>query len=603
MLPPKEYLKRIKPFSFLTDRELSRLVEGIEVTPFPAGTTICKKGEICEHVYLLFSGLIALYEEDDRVLDFISKGELFCLISALHRTPSYYEARALENSICYAIDRDIFSQIYHSHRDFADFFTSFIERRFRAFSELVEQTETSFDPLALTPVRLILTKPPVTCKPDTPVRDAVGLMEIHKVGSIIVTNDSGKPLGIFTNRDMRRMIMRGRIDGEVKEFMSSPVIRIDQDVPVLEAYSTLIKTGIDHLVITDGDRVTGVVTSKDILAQIEPSSSLLTIYRKVMKATDIETLGLAFRAISRAAAQMALKGIPFYHLSPLLTSIYDTVTAKIIELNISKATSNDFLWIHVGSSGRKEQILTTDQDNVLMYGASGPQLSFAKSVNDDLDRIGISKCPAGYMASNPLWHLSIEEWKKRFAKWFSEPIPEHVRFLTVFLDLRLLYGDEDIFSRFVENLYERSTNQAIRFLAYDATLAEPPIGIFGLKHAEEGIDIKRFGIYPIANGIRVMALDSRLLNITNTRDRIEALHQEGYLGKDTANDLLEAYAFLQSLRLRHQAELLIQGGSDGNIIRINQLEKLDVLVLKESLKIVSSFQKNLKARYGVDRGI
>ncbi|MCX7823473.1 MAG: DUF294 nucleotidyltransferase-like domain-containing protein [Syntrophobacterales bacterium] len=603
MLPPKEYLKKIKPFSFLTNSELSRLVEGIEVVFFSAGSSICRIGEICSHVYLLFSGLIALYEDDDRVLDFVSRGELFCLISALHQAPSYYEARAIENSICYAIDRDTFAKIYHSHRDFADFFASFIERRFRAFSELVEQTETSFDPLALTPVRAILTKSPVTCGPDTPVQEAVRTMETHKVGSIIISNHSGKPLGIFTNRDMRRMIMRGRVEGKVSEFMSSPVIRVDQDVPVLEAYSTLIRTGIDHLVVVEGEKVVGVVTSKDILAQIEPSSSLLTIYRKVIKSTDIKTLSIAFKSIAHAAAQMALKGVPFYHLSPLLTSIYDTVTAKVIELNISKATSNDFLWIHVGSSGRKEQVLTTDQDNIFMYGSSGPQLLFAESVNNDLNRIGISKCPAGYMASNPLWHLSVEEWKKRFAKWFSEPIPEHVRLLTVFLDFRLIYGDEEIFTQFVDYLYNRTTNQTIRFLAYDATLSEPPIGIFGLKHAEQGIDIKRFGIYPIANGIRVMALDSHLLHITNTRDRIEALHQEGFLGKEITNDLLEAYAFLQSLRLRHQAELLTKGISNGNIIKVNQLEKLDTLVLKESLKIVSSFQKNLKVRYGVDRGI
>jgi CBS domain-containing protein len=413
-----------------------------------------------------------------------------------------------------------------------------------------------------------------------------------------------KPVGIFTNRDIRRMIIKRRLDGLISEFMTSPVIRIGEDVSVLEAYATLIRTGIDHLVVVSSeDQVLGVVTSKDILAQIEPSSSILTIYRKIVKATDLDVLTTAFKSVANAAAQMALKGIPFYHLSPLLTSVYDTVAAKVIELNISKATANDFLWIHVGSSGRKEQIFATDQDNLIMCGPSGSQIAFAKAVNDDLDRIGISKCPAGYMASNPSWHQSIETWKEYFAKWCKEPVPEHIRLLTVFLDLRLIYGDEEIFYNFLDHIYRNLTNQTLRFLAYDATLAEPPIGIFGLKHPERGIDLKRFGIYPIVNGIRVMALDNQILHITNTRDRIEKLREEGFIGMETARDLLEAYEFLQKLRLRYQAESIVKGTKYGNTIYVDKIEKLDVLLLKESLKIVSSFQKNLRARYGVDRGI
>jgi CBS domain-containing protein len=190
-----------------------------------------------------------------------------------------------------------------------------------------------------------------------------------------------------------------------------------------------------------------------------------------------------------------------------------------------------------------------------------------------------------------------------FSRWFEEPTPDHIRYLTVFLDMRTVYGDAAPLEELLEHIHASATNQAVRFLAHDATLSEPPIGIFGIKHLDRGVNLKKFGIYPIANGVRVLALDHKLLHITNTRERIEALRDMKALGEERAGDLLEAYAFLQDLRLRHQAHALKNGVAGDNLIRVEELDKMDLLVLKESLKITASFQKMLKARYGVERGL
>ncbi|MEJ5365990.1 MAG: putative nucleotidyltransferase substrate binding domain-containing protein [Desulfosoma sp.] len=602
MIPPKEFLRKIKPFSFLPEEHLAALVGGLDVAMYQAGAVIFNKGDVCPSVFLVFSGLVGLYDGDE-VVDLVAKGEIFGLLSALHRSPSYYEARALEDSLCYLIDAEVFERVYQAHSAFASFFSTFIERRFRSFSMLARDQESVQEGAASVLVETLLTKGPVMCAPDTPVREAVRIMDTHRVGSVIVVQE-GKPVGILTNRDMRRVLLEGSADSLVKEFMSSPVTTVDRRASVLEAYSTLLRTGIDHLVVADSDGIWGVVTSKDVLSQLEPSSSILSLYRKVLKATDLEELQSAFQAIRLAVSEMALKGTHFYQLSRMITSVYDMVVIKVIQRHTGEeGEGQDFLWVHVGSSGRKEQILTTDQDSALICGLSCPRVDAAERISSDLAKVGIPQCPAGYMASNPRWHLSLEQWKEQFRRWFLEPIPDHVRYLTVFLDLRGVYGRMELLGSLIDYIHETVTNQAVRFLAYDAALHEPPIGIFGIKHRDRGIDLKRFGIYPIANGIRVMILDHRMLRITNTRERIEALRDGGVLGKETAGDLLEAYAFLQDLRLRHQARRLKHGGAETNLLMAEHLDKMDLLVLKESLKVVASFQKNLKARYGVDRGL
>ncbi len=567
----------------------------------PGGAVICHKGEVCPHVFLVFSGLVGLYDGDEMV-DLVSKGEIFGLLSALHQTPSYYEARALEDTICYVMDAEAFERVYQEHSAFASFFSTFIERRFRSFSRLARDQESIQDGAATVLVETLLTKTPVVCAPHQTVGDAVGIMDAHQVGSVVVT-DKDRPVGILTNRDMRRVLLRGSRDSLVKDFMTTPVITVDRRASVLEAYTTLLRTGIDHLVVVDGDRVHGVITSKDVLSQLEPSSSILALYRKVLKAVDLDELQGAFQAIRMAVSEMALKGTHFYQLSRMITSVYDTVVVKVIQRHTGLEQEADFLWVHVGSSGRKEQILTTDQDSAVLCGPAGPCLDTAARITQDLERLGIPRCPADYMASNPRWHLSLEEWTENFRRWFAEPVPDHVRYLTVFLDLRAVYGNADLLGRLIDSIHDSVTNQAVRFLAYDAALHEPPIGIFGIKHRDRGIDLKRFGIYPIANGIRVMVLDNRMLRITNTRERIEALRDAGALGQETAGDLLEAYAFLQDLRLRHQARALKHGTTGSGPLMAEHLDKMDLLVLKESLKVVASFQKNLKARYGVDRGL
>jgi CBS domain-containing protein len=601
MLPPKEFLKKIQPFSSMSEDELGTIVSGLEVVYFKKDSIIYEQGQAGLPVYLIFSGLVCLYRNEE-IVDYASRGELFGISAALGNTRSPLGARALEDSICYTLYRDTFRAVLDKNPTVADFFKTFLSRKFRSFSDLMRKPEIVEEGLFAVEVGQLVVKQPVTCPADATVGYAAETMDVNRVGSILAVSDSGDPLGILTSKDLRRVLVSGSRNDPVSRFMSSPVTTTEADRTLLDAYNAMMDAEIDHLVVMDGAAIRGVVTSKDILTQLAPSSSILTFYRKILKAGNVGELKAAFSAIKMAVAGMSLRNLRFYELARIITSVNDAVVKEALHFAGQEHAPGDFLWFHMGSSGRKEQIIATDQDSAIVCRAAPPK-AFAEMVCDILDEVGIPKCTAAYMASNERWNVGLEVWRGYFKDWFTEPVPEHLRYLSVFLDIRPIYGDMELYQELLKAAREFITNQSIRFLAYDATNVRIPIGIFGIKNLDRGVNLKESGIYPIANGIRVMALEKGILEIVNTRDRMDALHAMGALGDEMRSDLLECYEFLQGLRVRQQCKAVTDRKPAGNQVTVADLDKMDLLVLKESLKIVASFMGFLKSRYGVERGL
>jgi CBS domain-containing protein len=380
--------------------------------------------------------------------------------------------------------------------------------------------------------------------------------------------------------------------------MSHPVKTKPHNATLFDALTEMIESGINHLVITKEDRVFGVITRKDVQIHFEPSSSMISQFRRINKATSMEELEAVYTTIRLSMAKLAMNGPNFYSLTMMISSIHDAIIDKVINLINVDPPAERFLWVHMGGLGRNEEILATDQDNALIH--SGGQLSeFAEAVVEGLSRIGIPKCTGGYMASNPKWNQSLPAWRNYFRLWFSDPVPEHVRYLTVFLDMRPVCGDETMFAELAETIRGSRTDQALKLMASDAVEIQPPLGIFGITGLSKGLNLKRYGIYPIVNGVRVLTISHGMVEITNTKERLEALREKRTIGKDMCHDLLESYGFLQDLRLRLHSRSLLTESKPGNLVTGQDLSKVDLLILKESLKVISSFQKLLMIKYNV----
>lgn len=598
MIPPREYIRKIKPFSFLNDQELDLILSGLEVEFFPKGREIYRKGEPHFHVYVVFSGLVGLMDEDTTV-DCLSRGEVFGIISLLDY-PYILTARALEDTICYLVATDRFKLVFDRNERFASFFLTFISKQFRSFrsiasdKKILEEVSFSLD------IERMIYKKPVVCAPSATIAQAVAEMDEHSVSSIVVADDAMHPIGILTHKDLRRVILQGSGSDLVTQFMSRPVRTVSIHTTVFDALTTMIELGVDHLVVIGDDRVTGVVTRKDIQVYLEPSSSIVSLYRKINKASSFDELSALYGNLSQSVAKLGLTGPGFFELARMIASVNDAVVARVVKFSTSSVNADEFVWLHAGSSGRREQVLITDQDNAVIVSGETP-LPSAERVTQLLATMGIPRCPGDYMASNPLWNQSLDVWRDYFRRWFEDPSPDHLRYLSVFLDLRPIYGNESLYWSLIEDVKRYVTREAVLGLAYDAVLIEPPLGVFGIIGLRKGVDLKTHGIYPIVNGVRVLSLENGLIEVTNTRERLTRLGELGVIDDGMQHDMLEAFGFLQDLRLKRQARALLDQSEAWNVVKARELSRTDLLILKESLKLVASFQRFLMGRYGVKR--
>jgi CBS domain-containing protein len=384
--------------------------------------------------------------------------------------------------------------------------------------------------------------------------------------------------------------------------MSSPVKTINVKATIFDAFTKMIDAGIDHLIVTKEDKVFGVITRKDIQIHLEPSFSIVKLFRKIHRAASIDELKIAFDGLKVSVSKIAMTGPNFFDLTSMLCSVHDAAVARVIQILIGKHDQAQFLWINMGSSGRKEEIIATDQDNALIYVGDNPA-ALAKDINESLANIGIPKCLGNYMASNTMWNQPLPVWKEYFKRWFSDPIPYHLRYLSVFLDMRPVYGEIGLYNDLLESIKLEVKAEAIKLMAEDAIELKPPLGIFGILGLHQGVDLKTYGIYPIVNGTRVLSIDTGVWGITNTKERLEALSANTTISNEMCHDLIESYGFLQDLRLRHHARAVLNQSPMNNLVPGKELSKIDLLILKESLKIVSEFQKFLMKKYGVSRTI
>ena len=601
MIPPREFIKKIQPFSFLSEDELDVILSGLEVHFFGMNTRIYKKGTISDYVYVIFSGLIGLFD-DEAAVDYLSRGEIFGVM-CIHGCPSNFSAKAIEDSVCYSIAMGSFTVAFDKNKRFAAFFTTFINRRFRMFKTIASDRKVLEEASFVVEVKKIIYKEPVVCTFDTTITNAVSEMERSGVSSVVVIDNERKPVGILTHKDLRNVIIRGDKSDSVVAFMSSPVKTINIEETIFDALTKMIDNGIDHLVvIAKEERVFGVITRKDIQVHLEPSFSVVKLFRKVVRAATIRELETISRTLRVSVAKIAITGASFYDLTRMISSVHDAIVAKVIEILAYGRSGGHCVWVQMGSAGRKEEIIATDQDNALVCKRTEPG-AFAEDVTASLARIGFPKCPGNYMASNGRWNQGLSVWKEYFRQWFQNPIPDHIRYLSVFLDMRPVYGDTALYSELVAAIRPVVTDAAVNFLAYDAVQLEPPLGIPGIVRLRKGLDLKTHGIYPIVNGARVLAIDSGIFDITNTKERLEALNANGVISSEMCSAVLESYGFFQYLRLRHQSLAILSQTDTNNTVRAKELSKVDLLLLKESLKIVASFQKFLMQKYNVQRTV
>jgi CBS domain-containing protein len=463
----------------------------------------------------------------------------------------------------------------------------------------------------------ICRSPAITCGPDASVVSAAKKMSDQDITGIVVTVNQ-KPVGILTVRDLRDLIANAPSslsEVKVRDIMHVGLITVRHHAYVFEAIFKMAKHNIHRLAVVDAEKnLVGVVTDTDLLSLQTRSPLYLT--QEMEAAESIEELReINARILDMVGCAMGA-GAATQSLVQLISHFNDTLTQRIIELldlkeNIRLPKKASYLAL--GSEGRGEQTLRTDQDSAMVYADDiSPEeleecVKFAERLVDALDFVGVARCPGNTMASNPEWRHSLTEWKRLLERWISIPKGEYMVSFGMFQDFRTIHGDtahEDVLHEHLLSVIERN-NLFFPYVAKNIVRFPAPIGMFGrIKVDRSGknrgkIELKKAGIFAITEGVSLLALEHGV-HVGTTWDKLEELSKLNVLSTKDSETISESFTTLVRLRLQRQLNDITAGKPPGNSIEPMLLTEKSRNQLREALRGTNQLLRIIRDHYRLE---
>ncbi len=595
-MEPDVFLPRHPPFDRLQPNLLERVLERLEVTYVPRGEAVMRRSDPeNRNLFVVRKGAVRL-ERDGLLLQVLEEGEVFGYPSLLAGGPPSTDVVAEEDSLLFRIPGDVFHRLMEE-REFADFFVAGLASRLRRAAQS-ESPLLSGD--LSTPVADLVTRAAVFVRPEATVAEAARAMTREGVSSILV---SGRPLGIVTDRDLRRRVLaRGRpADTPVSRVMSRPLRTLPAGTAVFEALVAMLENSIHHLALVEGDEVLGVVTDSDLLRHHHRSP--IYLLSRVEKMESAETFPDYSGQLSGMVEVLFRGSLDAVEIGRIVSSVNDAAASRLLRLTERELGEPPcaYAWIVFGSEGRREQALLTDQDNALVYADDSDEArryfaDLAERVVGGLIRLGIPPCPGGFMADR--WHHPLAVWLERFSGWLGEPEPQALIDAANFFDFRSVHGELSLAPLDEVIAEARSQRSFLAHMAKNALEFRPPIGLFRqIRERSGAVDLKRGGIIPVVSLARLFALEGQVL-ARSTVDRLAAAAAAGSLSAEGAETLSEAFRFLLRLRLGHQLEAVREGRPADNSVPLDDLSHLTRRHLKEAFLAIREIQEAVSLRYG-----
>ena len=445
-------------------------------------------------------------------------------------------------------------------------------------------------------------------------------MTAQGASSIVVLDADGRPEGIVTDQDLRaRVIAAGRPpDDPVAAIMTAPLVTLSPEAFVYEALVEMTRHGIHHLLVVEAGRLLGVLSADDLL--VLQATTPLEVARAIQSCGSLDELTGRVPELTRTTRRLFEEGLSGYALGRLVSEMNDLLIRRVLTLVLHDLEAEGlgepplaFCWLVLGSEGRREQTLRTDQDNALVYddpptGFAKPAAQYfgllAERVIDGLLRLGYPRCPGGSMASNPKWRQPLAVWRGYFAEWARDTTAQNLMYASIYLDFRPLAGA----ARLAEALRDEVRAQAQAWRSFPRYLAKigvshrPPLGLFGrfaLQRANgrRGVNVKLGGMLLLTNALRAYAIELGL-DETNTIERLEAAARAGGCFRpEERDDIREAYETIFYLRLRHQLARLSAGQPPDNLVDPRALSPSDQRRLKDAFRAIRRLQGKLEDRY------
>lgn len=623
-----DFLKNYPPFNHLTFNDLVSIAHEIHVVHIEKNKVLFKVGDVTHPFFYVVRegaiGLSVISDAEEALIDKCDEGDILGLRPFFAKDNYLMTAKAREESLLYAIPIEVFKPFVSQNQEVLQFLLqSFAsntrnpydkENKGKLISENVIYNEPNSEIQYYKPISY--TKNPISASSNDTIEQIAKVMTQNKIGSIII-QEKKLPIGIITDKDLRSKIATGLfpITTTAQQIMSSPVITVPENISVAETQIMMLKHNIGHLCVTlDGTPntiLTGIISEHDVVvAQANNPGVLLKQTRRAQRSKELKGIRDKLTDLIENALE---KEIPIQHISNLTGEINLALTQRAIELALAKMDSPPparFCWFSIGSQGRKEQLLLTDQDNALIF-EDVPEsdyqnvkkyfLELADKVTKTLHKMGYEYCPADMMASNPLWCKSVTDWVKQYNNWINTPGEKGVLMCSIFFDYDFVYGDETLLNAITQTITHNTTKNNV-FLAYlgaDALKNPPPLGFFRQFLVEndgehkDTFDIKSRALMPLIDAARLMTLSLQIKGISNTYARFKKLAEIEPQNAELFENCAEAFLLL----LRFRTVEGLKNNSSGRYLNLNELSKSDKVKLKNAFAPIHDIQDSIKNRF------
>ena len=606
MQEQKKFISNIHPFNNLNTFELDDLVESLDIVYFKANSIVQAQDSNPEFLYFVLKGLIQEIN-DDEVLSVYSKGEIFDSVSLIknHSKNSFV---AIEESICYALKKERFMQILSSNQQLENYFFQSISDKLN--NNILNEKNKDMANIMIAKVKDAKVHKAVVVDTNKTIFEAAKIIKQEKIPTLLLKDEAGE-MYIVTDSDFRQKVILNRMDYDdlVVKIASKGLIYINEDDFLFNAQLQMAKHGLKRVVVkNDYDEIVG------ILDQISLSSFFATntfaVSNQIINAETLEELKEASHSFIKIIKSLNAKGVKIEFISKLINQLNKKLLDKLYKILAPKELIGKSCLVVMGSEGRAEQILRTDQDNALIISddcsISEEKLrEFTHLFTETLVDFGFPRCEGNIMVSNPYWCRKQSDFKELIYEWVNSPSGDNFMNIAIFYDALCVSGDIEIIKELKNYLFKISSNSQSFYTNFARVINsfDVPLGFFDgfvfnskdEKHKDE-IDIKRGGIFIIVQGIRSLSIQNRVLN-TNTIKRINSLKELKVLDDESAKELIMAFNILNSLKLKASLEKLDKKEKIDNFVNPNRLTIMEKDLLKESFKIVNKLKKRLENHF------
>ena len=601
---PNAFRFSSSPFDCLTPDQQRLVRDSVDVAYYPQGQTILDVGQAPTHLWVIIKGFVTQYDGDEVITTYGPDDTFDGRGLVAGKASSRFVAA--EEVVAYQLARQTVTDLIADNDTFGALLFSDLGQKLSALSQ--RQSQQEMQSLTLSRVDEAFVRPAHFLDMDADVLSAVRVLHDQRTRCVLVRDTSTQPaqIGIFTATMLQRAVLSGvpLQQQQVGDLARFPVLTVRPSDQVGDALALLMRHRVHRLVVAEDERIVGVLEALDVFSFLSNHSHLISV--QLESADSVEELAQAASQITRMVTTLYRGGMRV----GLMARLVQDLNARLFErawqlIAPPDLVANSCLFV-MGSEGRGEQLLKTDQDNGLIlrngYDAPADLDAICLRFSQALSGFGYPECPGHIMVSNPQWRKSASDFSQMVQQWLLMPSPDSLMNLAIFLDAHAVCGDAHLLTDVQQSLMRLATD-------HDAMLARfaSAIDAFGnsqgwwnrLLGLDEGLHLKKEGIFPIVHGVRSLALAHRL-DEKGTVARIETLVARNVLSSGLGHDLTQSLHFFMGLKLKAAlGEMDVQRPVSGTV-DVGKLTSLERDLLKDALGVVKHFKSLLRGRFKLD---